>query len=98
MFFALFLIIDFTPDAVSDQRVLLLLASLYVVFMATFLALMLFFWLELFGDLAAGNMQVIFVFPHNSFHDLTKKSCCAGLLLLKTCSGYGTIPILGWFL
>lgn len=69
MFFALFPIIDFTPDAVSDQRVLLLLASLYVVFMATFLALMLFFWLELFGDLAAGNMQVIFVFPHNSFHD-----------------------------
>ncbi|CAM9694708.1 unnamed protein product [Laminaria digitata] len=31
--------------------------SLYVVFMATFLAVMLFFWLELFGDLAAGNMQ-----------------------------------------
>ena len=35
-----------------------LLHSLYVVFMATFLAVMLFFWLELFGDLAAGNMQV----------------------------------------
>lgn len=35
-----------------------LLSSLYVVFMATFLAVMLFFWLELFGDLAAGNMQV----------------------------------------
>lgn len=33
-------------------------ASLYVVFVATFLALMMFFWLELFGDLAAGNMQV----------------------------------------
>lgn len=32
--------------------------SLYVIFVATFLALMLFFWLELFGDLAAGNMQV----------------------------------------
>ncbi|CAM9171126.1 unnamed protein product [Sphacelaria rigidula] len=31
--------------------------SLYVVFMATFLAVMMFFWLELFGDLAAGNMQ-----------------------------------------
>lgn len=39
-------------------RVLLLVYSLYVVFVATFLALMLFFWLELFGDLAAGNMQV----------------------------------------
>lgn len=35
-----------------------LLYSLYVVFMATFLAVMLFFWLELFGDLSAGNMQV----------------------------------------
>lgn len=35
-----------------------MLSSLYVVFMATFLAVMLFFWLELFGDLAAGNMQV----------------------------------------
>lgn len=32
--------------------------SLYVVFMATFLAIVMFFWLELFGDLAAGNMQV----------------------------------------
>lgn len=42
----------------SRCRVLLLLYSLYVVFVATFLALMLFFWLELFGDLAAGNMQV----------------------------------------
>ncbi|CAM9624517.1 unnamed protein product [Ectocarpus sp. 13 AM-2016] len=31
--------------------------SLYIIFVATFLALMLFFWLELFGDLAAGNMQ-----------------------------------------
>lgn len=32
--------------------------SLYMVLLATFLALVLFFWLELFSDLAAGNMQV----------------------------------------
>ena len=37
---------------------ILLYCSLYVIFVATFLAAMLFFWLELFGDLAAGNMQV----------------------------------------
>lgn len=49
---------DILPHALSHCRVLLLLYSLYVVFVATFLALMLFFWLELFGDLAAGNMQV----------------------------------------
>lgn len=40
------------------KRCASLLYSLYVVFMATFLAVMLFFWLELFGDLSAGNMQV----------------------------------------
>ncbi len=48
-------------------------SSLYVVFMATFIALMLFFWLELFGDLAAGNMQVIFfLFGFYNFQGLGK--------------------------
>lgn len=42
----------------AHHIVSLLLGSLYVLFVATFLALMMFFWLELFGDLAAGNMQV----------------------------------------
>jgi len=60
---------------------------------------MLFFWLELFGDLAAGNMQVIFLAILYNFRGSLGQSCRFRIIAVELIPlrGVGAASILGQF-